>query len=116
MSLGWTRKRCSLGSERHTDEGGRIKIEDIFLDPTSGTYKVVIRPKKSGTPTLEEGRAPVYVQDVISTLYYVRAQHLKIGQAIDVEVMNGTDVHELRFQVRRAEEIKKPSSDPFAVW
>lgn len=98
---------CSVGFRRKIQEGSYEKIEEFFLDPASGKYHGrSARPSKNATANLESGRIPEFVQDVVSTLYYVRTQPLRVGQVVNVSVMNGVDVHDIQFNIRKKETVK----------
>jgi hypothetical protein len=60
---------------------------------------------------------PPYVQDVLSTLYYVRTQHLEVGQVLYVTNHSGRKIYPLAVRVHRRELVKVPSGtfDCFVV-
>lgn len=60
---------------------------------------------------------PPYVQDVLSTMYYVRTQPLEVGQVMFVDNHSGRKMYPLKVKVHRREQVKVPagSFDCFVV-
>jgi hypothetical protein len=60
---------------------------------------------------------PPYVQDVLSTMYYVRTQQLEVGQVLYVTNHSGRKIYPLAVKVERRELVKVPSGtfDCFVV-
>ena len=60
---------------------------------------------------------PPYVQDVLSTMYYVRTQQLEVGQVLYVTNHSGRKIYPLAVKVHRREFVEVPSGtfDCFVV-
>jgi hypothetical protein len=60
---------------------------------------------------------PAYVQDVLSTMYYVRTQNLTVGEQLYVDNHSGRKVYPLAVKVHRRERVEVPagSFDCFVV-
>ncbi|NQT23929.1 DUF3108 domain-containing protein [candidate division KSB1 bacterium] len=53
--------------------------------------------------------APLYVQDILASFYFVRTQPLEIGKSIDIDNFADGKVYPLRVLVHRKEQIKVPA-------
>ena len=60
---------------------------------------------------------PPYVQDVLSTMYFVRTQSIEVGQVMYVDNHSGRKIYPLAVKVHRRELVKVPSGkfDCFVV-
>ncbi len=71
------------------------------------------------TVTTDRGEMeiPPYVQDVLSTLYYIRTQDIVVGQSLYVDNHSGKKIYPLEVKVHRRERVKVPagSFDCFVV-
>lgn len=101
---------CSLGFARRIREGDSIVDEDIFIDPVKGTYKSrKMRAKKDTAAKLTHGQVPAFVQDVVSTIYYLRSRPLAVGKSVPVQIFYGGEVYDATFNVLRKESIEVPA-------
>lgn len=88
------------------DEGQTHKSQEIDFPPQDG--KLSVRATKNGNAQPLDVSAGPAVRDVLSTLYLLRAQVLKPGQPICIEVFAGTKIWRLVGQVAAHETIDTP--------
>ncbi len=108
----WIDKKslCSLGFAKRTREGAYQSDEETFLDPATGHYrKREIRLDKHGITEMTTGHFPAHVQDIVSTLYFVRTQPLKNGHPLEIAVISGDKVHPILLTLLRKETVHVPA-------
>jgi hypothetical protein len=88
------------------DEGATHKSQEIDFPPRDG--RLSVRATKNGNQEPAEVAAGPGVRDVLSTLYILRAQALKPGQPICVEVLAAKKIWRLEGQVAARETIDTP--------
>ena len=93
-----TQSLCSLQFASHINEAGHRRDETIVFDHPAGAYRILESSKT--------GSAPVFVQDVISALYYLRTRDLEVGKEISVDAQSGDKAWPLKIKVLRKEKIK----------
>ncbi|MCG3205061.1 MAG: hypothetical protein KCHDKBKB_01778 [Elusimicrobia bacterium] len=97
----------SVGHSIQSQEGKKKKVQTVFYDPLTGRYKSrVFRPGKDTAPKNEEGEAGRLAQDIVSALYFVRAQPLAVGKSVVFPVMNGTKTQSIQIRVLRKENVE----------
>ena len=57
-------------------------------------------------PKIKEKSSPIWIQDLLSTIYFVRAQPLKEGDVIQVPISDGGHVYNIEVIAGKREEIK----------
>jgi len=57
-------------------------------------------------PTVKERPSPVWVQDLISTIYFVRTQPLNEGDVVPIPISDGGEVYNIEVVVGKHQEIK----------
>jgi hypothetical protein len=98
---------CSLAFHQDMREGGyRRRVESVFDHPGR---RFTYRKWRKGTESLHEGAAPAFVQDVLSSLYYIRTRPLVVGQSYTLDANSGKENWPLIVHVRGREEIKVPA-------
>lgn len=91
---------CSLAFEKHAREGKYSKDQRIHYDQTQHlAYEVGI-----GTFPMAE-----YVQDVLSSLYYIRAQKLPEKGSVRLDVNTGKNNWAMEVIIHKKEKIKVPA-------
>jgi hypothetical protein len=81
-------------------EGGFQKHEETHFDQIRGTYYLYDRGK------IQMGDIPKYVQDVFTSLYYVRTMELKSGNEYVFDAHTGDKTWPLTVKVLRKDAIK----------
>lgn len=98
------RTLTSLGYAKKLREGGFFRDEWVLYDRDAGTY-VSRRVNKDGSFSVRAGTIPANVQDVLSSVYYVRAQDLNGKSEVVVDV-NTPDNWPLLVKVKGRESVR----------
>lgn len=85
--------------EKHLREGNFKRDRYTIFDP----YHQLAFVKND---TIE---VPAYVQDILSSFYYVRTLPLDVGMSFDVDNLSDKKVYPLRILVHRREKVKVPA-------
>lgn len=94
----------SLGYSKKLREGGFFRDEWVLYDRDAGTF-VARRVDKKGDFAVRTGTIPAQVQDILSSIYYVRAQELEGRSEVIVDV-NTPDNWPLSVKVKQRETVK----------
>lgn len=98
------RTLTSLGYSKKLREGGFFRDEWVLYDRDAGTF-VARRVDKEGRFAVRTGTIPAQVQDILSSIYYVRAQDLEGRSEVIVDV-NTPDNWPLSVKVKERERVK----------
>jgi hypothetical protein len=98
------RTLTSLGYSKKLREGGFFRDEWVLYDRDAGTF-VARRVDKNGNFAVRTGTIPARVQDILSSIYYVRAQELEGREEVIVDV-NTPDNWPLSVKVKQRETVK----------
>ena len=101
------RTLTSLGYSKKLREGQFFRDEWVLYDRDAGTF-VSRRTNRDGTFSVRTGTIPARVQDILSSVYYVRSQDLKDASVVVVDV-NTPDNWPLAIKVMKREEVKTPA-------
>ena len=107
------RTLTSLGYSKKLREGHFFRDEWVLYDRDAGTF-VARRTDRDGRFAVRTGTIPAQVQDILSSIYYVRASDLKAGGQVVVDV-NTPDNWPLVVNVVTREEVKTPAGRAAAV-
>lgn len=94
----------SLGYGQSVREGGYKRDEWLVFDYEAGRYSGKLRKKEA--PRAIEGPLDVKVLDMLTSLYYVRAQKLTAGEDIVFDIVNREKQYPLLVKVLRKETVK----------
>jgi hypothetical protein len=94
----------SLGYSKKLREGGFFRDEWVLYDRDAGTF-VARRVDKNGNFSVRTGTIPASVQDILSSIYYTRAQDLNGRSEVIVDV-NTPDNWPLSIKVKQRETVK----------
>ncbi len=100
------RTLTSLGYSKKLREGHFFRDEWVLYDRDAGTF-VDRRTNKDGTFSVRVGTIPAQVQDVLSSVYFVRSRPLPDGGQVVVDV-NTPDNWPLAVKVTKRETVKTP--------
>ncbi len=100
------RTLTSLGYSKKVREGKFFRDEWVLYDRDADIY-VNRRVNRDGSFSVRTGTIPARVQDVLSSIYYTRAQPLTNGDAVKVDV-NTPDNWPLIIKVMGREPLKVP--------
>ncbi|MCX5779132.1 MAG: DUF3108 domain-containing protein [Elusimicrobia bacterium] len=89
---------CSLQFASHISEAGHRRDETLIFHHPRQQYSIV-ESSKSGT-------TPLWVQDVLSALYYIRCQELVVGKEFSVDAQSGDKAWPLKVKVLKKEKVK----------
>jgi len=92
---------CSFKYMSLNDESNKKHNETILFDQINHTFDI-LESKKHGI-------IPAYVQDVLSSLYYVRTKELVIGQDVIVDAHSGDLSWPLKIKVLTKEKVTVPA-------
>jgi len=107
------RTLTSLGYSKKVREGRFFRDEWVLYDRDARTY-VARRTDRDGQFHVRVGTIPAQVEDVLSTVFYVRANPLPDGGAVVVDV-NTPENWPLAVRVLKRETIKVPAQTSAAV-
>ncbi|MBR3632424.1 MAG: DUF3108 domain-containing protein [Elusimicrobiaceae bacterium] len=94
----------SLGYGQSVREGNYKRDEWLTFDYTNHQYRGQIRKKEA--PKNIQGPLEIKVLDVLSALYYVRAQKIEIGRDIIFDIVNREKQYPLVVKVLKKETVK----------
>lgn len=97
----------SLGYSKKLREGHFFRDEWVLYDRDAGTF-TARRTNRDGSFAVRAGTIPASVQDILSSIYYTRAQDLPEGGAVVVDV-NTPDNWPLAVKVKGRERVKVPA-------
>jgi hypothetical protein len=92
---------CTLKYASVNDENNRRKLETILFDQVDHKF-TILESSKTGT-------IPAFVQDVLSSLFYLRTKELTVGKDIILDAHSGDLSWPLRVKVHRKETINVPA-------
>lgn len=98
------RTLTSLGYSKKLREGGFFRDEWVLYDRDANTF-VARRVDKKGDFAVRTGTIPARVQDILSAIYYVRAQDLEGRSEVIVDV-NTPDNWPLSVKIKQRETVK----------
>jgi hypothetical protein len=101
------RTLTSLGYSKKVREGHFFRDEWVMYDRDAMTF-VNRRTGKDGSFNVRVGTIPAQVQDILSSIFYTRAQPLQDGAEVKINV-NTPDNWPLLVKVMKRETIKVPS-------
>ncbi|MBI4063947.1 MAG: DUF3108 domain-containing protein [Elusimicrobia bacterium] len=99
----------SLGFLKNLREGRYRRDEEIEYNHATGRFKATIK-KKKGQIVHEEGSMKPWAYDVLSALYWVRAQNLNVGDEISIDVNTRKD-WPMVVKVLKREKVRTPAGD-----
>jgi hypothetical protein len=88
------------------DEGQIHKAQEVEFPPANGTLSV--RATKNGEPDPFQIAADAGVREILSTLYVLRAQPMKTGQPVCLEVFAGRKIWRVEGRFAARETIDTP--------
>lgn len=101
------RTLTSLGYSKKIREGSYYRDVWVLYDRDAGTF-LQRQTRKDGTFEVKTGTIPAQVQDILSSIYYVRAHALPDGAQVIVDV-NTPDNWPLVVKVTKREKLKVPA-------
>lgn len=99
--------RGSLGYAKRLREGRYYRDEWAFFDRSLGKF-LARTNGRDGNFAYQSGKIPPNVQDILSSLYYVRSQDLQPGKDVELDV-NTRKNWPLVIHVVKKERIKTPA-------
>jgi Protein of unknown function (DUF3108) len=97
----------SLRYSKKISEGKYSVDEVVELDQDARTFhETEIRHDKNDAKEEKKGSIPANVLDVLSSLYYIRAQDLQVGKSFTVDVHSGDKTFPLLVNVKKMEKVK----------
>ncbi|MDE2491556.1 MAG: DUF3108 domain-containing protein, partial [Elusimicrobia bacterium] len=101
------RTLTSLGYSKKLREGRYWRDVWVLYDRDARTF-VERQTKRDGSFEVKTGTIPARVQDILSSVYYVRAQELPVGGSVTVDV-NTPENWPLIVKVKRKQTVKVPA-------
>lgn len=102
--------RQSLSSLRYRQdmkEGRYLRQVETLYDHPARRY--IYRKWRKGRETVYEGPIPPFVQDVLSSLYFIRTRALVVGQTYTLDANSGAETWPLQVHVQKRERIRVPA-------
>jgi uncharacterized protein DUF3108 len=99
-------------------EEGKVRREQtsvINRDTGIVTYSDRDLASTKSVPKVKEKPSPSWIQDLLSTIYYVRTQTLKEGDVIPVPISDAGEVYNIEIVPGKREEIKTSSGKVYAI-
>jgi uncharacterized protein DUF3108 len=95
-------------STKLLDEGKVRREQKSVVNREAGrvTYTDRDLTKEKSKPKVKEKPSPSWVQDLLSSFYFVRTQPLKEGDVIPVPVSDGGEIYNIEVVAGKREEIK----------
>jgi hypothetical protein len=90
-------------------EEGKVRREQksvVNRDAGLVTYTDRDLANVKSQPKVKEKRSPSWIQDLLSTIYFVRTQPLKEGDVIPVPISDGGEIYNIEVIAGKREEIK----------
>ena len=94
----------SLGYTQSLREGNYVRDEWITFDPANKRYYGEVKKKKE--PRTIVGKMDMPVLDILSALYFVRAQKLEVGKDVVFDIINREEQYPLVVKVLKKETVK----------
>jgi hypothetical protein len=97
-----------LSTTKFIDEGKVRREQKSVVNREAGrvTYTDRDLTKTKSEPKVKERPSPSWVQDLLSSIYFVRTQPLKEDDVISVPVSDGGEVYKIEVVAAKREEIK----------
>lgn len=94
--------------KRLIQEGKKRREQISVINRDSGrvTYSDRDLSNARALPTTKEAPSPTWIQDVLSAIYFVRAQKLNEGEVIPVAISDGGEVYNVEVVVGKREGIR----------
>lgn len=94
--------------KRLIEEGKKRREQTSVLNRESGKVAYTDRDLSNAKaqPTIKEAASPAWIQDVLSAIYFVRAQKLNEGDVIPVPISDGGEVFNIEVVVGKRYEVK----------
>jgi Protein of unknown function (DUF3108) len=95
-------------SSKLIDEGSFRREQKSVIDREAGrvTYTERDLVNQNAEPKVKESASPSWIQDMLSTCYFVRSQKLNNGDVIKVPISDGGEVFNIEVLVAGREEVK----------
>jgi hypothetical protein len=90
-------------------EEGKVRREQkSVINREAGLVTYIDRDLANGKsePKVKEKSSPPWIQDLLSTIYFVRTQRLKEGDVIPVPISDGGELYNIEVIAGKREEIK----------
>ena len=93
------------------DEGKIRREQKSVINRKTGrvTYTDRDLTKEKSEPRIKEKPSPLWVQDLLSCIYFVRTQPLNEGDVIPVPISDGGEIYNIEIVAGKREEIKTPA-------
>jgi len=98
-----TESICSVKFVSNVNESKHVKTDTELYDQVNSRFSIIEENKS--------GPIPPYVQDVLSSLYWLRTKELVVGKTISVDTHSGNDSWPLSIKVVKREKISVPAGD-----
>jgi hypothetical protein len=101
---------CSSQISKKINEGRRHKQSVVIFD--TGRRLAVLDERDLAHPSdpvkHAENEIPLCVHDVVSALYFLRTQPLRVGEQFRIPVNDGAKTHDITVEVQRRDTIQPP--------
>jgi hypothetical protein len=97
-----------LTSTKLIEEGKVRREQKAVIDRDAGQVTFTDRDlvNAKSKPKVKQKTTPAWIQDVLSTIYFVRTQPLKEGDVVPIPISDGGEVYNIEIVAGKREEIK----------
>jgi hypothetical protein len=97
-----------FGASRLLQEGKALTEHKTYVNRREKRVTYIFRDlvNKSAEPKVKEVESPVWVQDILSAIYFVRTQNLTQGKVIPIPITDAGQNYQIEVIVGEREEIK----------
>src|SRR5215510_9407709 len=97
-----------LTSTKLVEEGKVRREQKAVIDRKAGRVTFTDRDlaNEKSAPRIKEKSSPVWVQDLLSAIYFARTQPLKEGDVVPIPISDGGEVYNVEIVAGKREEIK----------
>ncbi|MFL6275117.1 MAG: DUF3108 domain-containing protein [Blastocatellia bacterium] len=95
-------------SVRSLSEGNNRREQKAIIDRDTGRVTFIDRNlmDKKAEPKTKEAPSPAWIQDILSALYFVRAQPLNEGDVIEIPISDAGEIYHIEVIAEKPEEMK----------
>jgi len=104
-SFVYTDNLSSFRFKVHQEEGRFRQDKEIYFDYAKGTAAYTVGKETSYYPI------PIFLQDALSSLYYLRTRELVIGNSVLIDVFEDKKLWQVEVQVLGKERIVTPAGE-----
>jgi hypothetical protein len=97
-----------IQSTKFVEEGNKRRQLDTLIDRPSGSLTYTERDlnNEMAGPSTKKVNSPGWIQDLLSAIYFLRAQELEQGKTMTVPVTDKGEIHNIDLVVNKPEQVE----------